>query len=181
MRVASTLRRRRLRVGDRLHARCGVHEVAGDHALPFGADRDCSLAGEHAGAGRELRRADFVPERRYSRNEVESCAYGALGIVLGCRGRPPDGHDGVADELLDRAAVELDETSARVEVAREELTHLLGVTSLREHRETDEIGEEHGDEPALCDRRRRRCRRCRCCRSRERRPAFAAELHPRRI
>ena len=35
-------------------------------------------------------------------------AHGALGIVLVSHGRAEDGHHGVADELLDRAAVALD-------------------------------------------------------------------------
>ena len=121
-------------LGDRLHARGGVDEVAGDHALALGADRDRGLAGEHAGAGAELRGADLVAERRDGGDEVERGAHGALGVVLGRRRRAPDGHHRVADELLDRAAVELDQPPARVEVAREELARLLGVALLRERR-----------------------------------------------
>ena len=36
-------------------------------------------------------------------------------------GRAPDGHDGVADELLDRAAVALDDVAGELEVARQQL------------------------------------------------------------
>ena len=36
-------------LGHRLHARGGVDEIAGHHALPFGAHRDSGLTGEHAG------------------------------------------------------------------------------------------------------------------------------------
>ena len=44
---------------------------------------------------------------------------------------------------------------AGVEVAREELPGVLGVTRLGGGREPDEVGEEDGDEPALGGRRRR--------------------------
>ena len=42
-------------------------------------------------------------------DEVEGGADGALGVVLGRDRGAPDGHHGVADELLDRAAVALDD------------------------------------------------------------------------
>ena len=45
-------------------------------------------------------------------------ADGALGVVLVRDRRAPDGHDRVADELLDRAAVALDDLARQVEVAR---------------------------------------------------------------
>ena len=93
--------------------------------------------------------ARLVAERGDGGDEVERRAYGALGVVLGRGRRAPDRHHRVADELLDRAAVELDQPSARVEVAREQLAHLLRVARLGERREADEVGEEHGDEAAL--------------------------------
>ena len=190
-------------LGDRLHARRGVDEIAGDHALALGAERHRRLAGEDAGPRAKLRRADLVAERRHGGDEVERRAHGALGVVLGRGRRAPDGHHRVADELLDRAAVELDQPAARVEVAGEELAHLLGVAALGERREADEVGEEDGDEAALGRGRARygsrRRRRCAAAPSavphspqnfavgafgvphdghvvRERRPAFAAEL-----
>ena len=122
----------RARLGDRLHARGGVDEVAGDHALALGAERDGGLAGQHACAGAQLLGAHLLAERRDGGDEVERGANGALGVVLGRRRRAPDRHHRVADELLDRAAVELDQPPARVEVAGEELAHLLGVAGLRE-------------------------------------------------
>ena len=88
-------------------------------------------------------------------------------------GRSPDRHHRVADELLDRAAVERDQPAARVEVARQKLAHLLGVARLRERREADEVGEEHRDEPAL--RRQAPPARAGGCGLAERRAAFAAE------
>src|SRR6185437_14331723 len=55
-------------------------------------------------------------------------------------------------ELLDRAAVAGDQRPAGVEVAREQLAHVLGIARLRHGREAHEVGEEHRDEPALGER-----------------------------
>ena len=86
-------------------------------------------------------------------DEVERRAHRPLGVVLVRDRRAPDRHHRVADELLDRAAVALDQRAARVEVAREQLAHLLGVAALGQRREADEVGEEHRDEPPLGRRR----------------------------
>ena len=75
-------------------------------------------------------------------DQLEGGPDGALGVVLvGDRGAP-DGHDGITDELLDRAAVALDDLAGKVEVAAEELAHRLRVRLLGERREADEVGEE---------------------------------------
>ena len=166
-------------LGRRLDARRRVDEVARDHPLAFGREVDRRLAREHAGAQRELRRADLLPERRDRDDEVERRPHRALGVVLLRRRRSPDGHDRVADELLHRAAVDPDQAAAGVEVAGEQLPHLLGVARLRERREADEVGEEDGDEPAL-GRFRGRGGRGRPMRPRaERTAALAAEAHRR--
>ena len=166
------------RLGRRLDARRGVDEVAGDHALALGAERDRRLAGEHAGPGAQLRRADLVAERGHGRDQVERRPHGALGVVLGRDRRAPDRHHRVADELLDRAAVELDQPPAGVEVAGEQLARVLGVALSESGGEADEVGEEDRDEPALG----RRCRAPGAARvggrRRRRRAALAAELSP---
>ena len=135
----------RARLGRRLDARRGVDEVARDHALALGAERDRRLAGEDAGAARwqRLRRG------RHGGDEVERRPHGALGVVLLRDRRPPHRHHRVADELLDGAAVALDERPRGIEVAGEELARLLGVAALGGGREADEVGEEDGDEPPL--------------------------------
>ena len=118
-------------VGGRLHARGGVDEVACDHAFAFGADCDGGLAGEDARAGAKLFAPGLLPERGDGGDEVEGSANRPLRIVLS-RGRcSPHGHHRVADELLHRPAVQLDQPPARVEVAREQLAGLLGVALLR--------------------------------------------------
>ena len=113
-------------LGRRLDARGGVDEVAGDHAFALCAERHRGLAGEHAGARTQVLGAVLLAERRDRRDEVERRPDRALGVVLGRGRRPPHGHHRVADELLDGPAVQLDQASARVEVPREQLAHLLG-------------------------------------------------------
>ncbi len=122
-------------VGCGLDARRCVDQVAGDHPLPLGAERDGGLAGENTRACRELGGSDLVSEGRYGCDQVECGPDCALGVVLGRRRRPPHGHDRVSDELLHDAAVQLDEPAAGVEVAGEEFAHLLGVAALGERRE----------------------------------------------
>jgi hypothetical protein len=48
--------------------------------------------------------------------------------------------------------VAADDVPGEVEVARQELANLLRVAALGERREPDEVGEQDGDEPSLCDR-----------------------------
>jgi hypothetical protein len=136
-------------LGDRLDARGGVDKIARDHSLPLGAERHGGLACQDAGPGFEVRRLELVSERRDGRDQIEGRAHGALGVVLLRHGRSPDRHHRVADELLHRAAVERDQALAAVEVAREELAHLLGVARLGERGKADQVGEEDGDQAAL--------------------------------
>ena len=67
-------------------------------------------------------------------------------------GRAPDRHDRIADELLDGAAVEVDDLRRGIEVAREELANRLRVAVLRERREADEVGEQDRHKPPLSGR-----------------------------
>jgi hypothetical protein len=155
----------------RLDARRGVDEISGDHPLAFGAERDRRLAGEHACTRAQVLGSDLTAECGDGGHEVERRAHGALRVVLGRDGRTPDGHDGVADELLHRPAVDGDDPAADVEVAREQLAHVLRVPCLGQRRETDEVGEEHRDEPPLGGRRLPDCGSF----DRQRRAAVAAE------
>ena len=84
------------------------------------------------------------------RDELEAGPHGPLGVVLLRDRGAPDRHDGVADELLDDAAVAADDRPGELEVAREELADLLGVALLREGREADEVAEQHRDVAQLC-------------------------------
>jgi hypothetical protein len=133
------------RFRERLDPRRSVDEIAGDHPLAFGADRHRGFAREHRGSGTKISDADLLAE---------------------C-GR----HHGIADELLDGSAEALDDEARALEVAREQLAHVLGVALLRERSVADEIGEEDGDEATFGCRRPARRRRLRgqLC------PAFTAE------
>ena len=82
-RASSPRRRGRSRLGRRLDPRGGVDEVAGDHPLPFGAERDCRLAGEDAGArlrargrARAIARATRSSAARTARSASSSVATG---------------------------------------------------------------------------------------------------------
>ena len=97
----------------RLDARGGVDEVARDHPLALGAERDRRLAGQHAGAGAQVGAPSSWPSADRG-DQVERGADRALGVVLLRDRRAPDGHHRVADELLDRAAVALDDLPASV-------------------------------------------------------------------
>ena len=67
---------------NRLYPRGGVDDVACDHALPLGGERDGGLARQNCGTQLQLRRTDLGPERRDGGDEVEGGANGALGVVL---------------------------------------------------------------------------------------------------
>src|SRR5437870_5433211 len=101
----------------------------------------------------QIRRTHLGAECRNCVDQVERRPYCPLGVVLVRRRRPPDRHHCVADELLDRAAVPLDQLAAGLEVAREQLSRVLGVARLGERGEPDEVGEENRDEASLGDRR----------------------------
>ena len=112
-------------LGRPLDSRGRVDDVAGDHALTLGAERDRRLAGEDAGGSRRRSRRAREPAATRS-----SAAHRPLGVVLLRDRRAPDRHDRVADELLDRAAVALDHRPRQVEVAGKELARLLGIAVL---------------------------------------------------
>ena len=131
-------------LGCGLHPRCRVDEVAGDHALTLGPESHRGFAGENTGP-----RAQARGELGHGRDEVERRANRTLGVALGRGRRPPHRHHRVADELLDSAAVAADQRSRELEVARQELTGLLCVASLRRGREADQVGEQHRHETAL--------------------------------
>ena len=123
-----------------------------------GADGDRRLARQHAGTG-----AMPGSQRPHRVHQVERRPDRAFGVVLVGDRRTPDGHHRVADELLDRAAVALDDVAGEVEVAGQQLPGLLRVAALRERREADEVGEQDRHEAALGDGRGRGPGRVRGC------------------
>ena len=128
----------------RLEAAGGVHQVAGDHALIDRAERDGRLAGQDAGA-----RLDTGTQRFDRLDQVQRRPHGSFRVVLVRGGRSPDGHDGIADELLHRAAIPFDDVAGHLEIAGEQLAGVLRITALGERREPDEVGEEDADQAPL--------------------------------
>ena len=162
----------------------GVDHVPGDHSLAGGADGDRRGARRDARAELQIGRVDLGSELTDRDDELESCPNGPLGVILVCRRRAEHRHDSVADELLDHAAVPVHDLACNVEVAGEQLAHVLGVTRLRQARESHQVGEENRHEAPLRDVRcrhisgvRGRRRDGRCC-AREWSAAFAAEQVP---
>ena len=90
--------------------------------------------------------------------DAEAGPDGPFGVVLVCHGRAEDGHDRVADELLDRAAVALDLLPQASVVGADAGADVLGVSRFRGGGEADEVAEEHGDDLALLLHRRCRLR-----------------------
>jgi hypothetical protein len=164
-------------LGRTLDPRGGVHQIAGDHPLTLGADRDRRLAGQDTRACLERR-----VEARDRLDEVERRPHRPLGVVLRRDGRTPHGHHRVADELLHRSAVAADQRARQLEVAGEEIARLLGIPALGERGEADEVREKHGDEPSFGGRDPRRRRRRRSDDSDlEIGATLAAELRARRV
>src|SRR5262245_44900080 len=72
-----------------LDTRGRVHQVAGHHPLPGGADGHGGLTGEHAGPSLEVRPPDIAAHLGHALDQVEAGPHGPLGVVLlGHRGPP---------------------------------------------------------------------------------------------
>ena len=148
-------RRRRLEAGG------GVDDVAGDDALALlrtGAERDDRLARVDPDPHLQRERRVFGVQLLDRLEDAEPRAHGTLGVVLVRDGRSEDGHHGVADELLDRPAVELDLLPQARVVGTDARADVLGVGGLRGGGEADEVAEEDGDDLALLVHGRRRLR-----------------------
>ena len=121
------VRRRRL-----LEPRRDVHGVAGDETLARARD---DLAGVDADAR-------LHAERRQRVAHLVRGSQRAQRVVLVQHRHAEDGHHRVADELLDRAAVALDDRLHPVEVAREQRAQRLGIRRLAERRRAGDVAED---------------------------------------
>ena len=136
--------------GSGLDPRGGVDHVARDHPLALCTHGHRDLARRDSGAHRE---SGF--HLGHGGNQLERRAHRPFGVILLRHGCAPDCDDGVADELLDRAAVPFDHLGGDLEVARQQLAHVLGVAALGEGCEPHQIGEQDRRQAPLGDRRRR--------------------------
>ena len=121
---------------------CGdVHRLARrERRVPLLLGDD--LARLDADAGLEV-------ERPHPLERGEPGADGALGVVLVRERDPEGGHDGVAGELLHRAAVRDDAVRDLVEEARDAAPDDLRIDAGEQLRRVDEVHEEHGCELPL--------------------------------
>ena len=100
-------------------------------------------------SGPRAPRARSARSRPHRRRGRETGPDGPLGGIL-VRPRPAkEGEHAVAHELGDVPAEAGDLGGDRVLVGREDLAHLLGVEPRRERRRADQVGEHHGQLPAL--------------------------------
>ena len=74
---------------------------------------------------------------------------GALSVILVRDGRAEEGHDAVAEELVDRALVAVDLVQHQLEGPGHEAVDVLGVEPLGERGEPRDVGEEDRDLLAL--------------------------------
>jgi hypothetical protein len=115
-----------------LRARVAHDDLAGVHARPQGNAYATLLLELH------VQRFELVAELRCR-------AHRAHGVVLVHRRNPEDSHDGVADELLHRAAVPFEHGLGRLEVASHDPAEGLGIELLAKARRPRDIGEDDGD------------------------------------
>ena len=104
--------------------------TAGPEWMPMPTSKSALEVAELALEG--LQRIGHVERRR---DRVP----GVLGIVDRCA---PAGHDRVADELVERAAVAKDHVHLLREIAVEQLDHLLRRARFRQRREAADVGEQ---------------------------------------
>src|SRR5262249_45297956 len=130
----------------RLQPRRGVDAVARRHTLSclwLPLEVDQSLARVHRDPDLELPLlGDPIADRQRGTHRP-------LRIVLPCNRSTEQRHHGVADELLHRSAPALELVAKPLVVRAQDAGDVLGVELLRRRRETDEIGEEDGDDLAL--------------------------------
>ena len=89
------------------------------------------------------------PELRECVAHLRCRPHCAQRVVLVCGRHAEDRHDGIADELLDRSPVVLDDCLHPSEVAREQLAERLGVDRLPQLGRPGHVAEQDGDRLAL--------------------------------
>ena len=138
---------------------CGhVHGVAERHARCFGTravarDRNLACVDADARGQSDAETALDVVVHRVERGlHLERGANRPDSIVFVRRWDTEQADDRIADELLDAAAVALDDRAHRDEVAGQQLGQRLRIDGLGHGGRVDEIGEQDSDGLALADR-----------------------------
>ena len=122
-----------------LEPRGDVHRVARRQPL-LGAGHDGARVQPDARLDAELGKRVAHLRRR---------PYRAERVVLVSRRHAEDRHHRVADELLDRSLVALDDRLHALEVAREQSAKRLGIQLLTQRRRARDVAEQDGDRLAL--------------------------------
>ena len=108
-----------------------VHGIAGHERLAGARD---DLAGVNADAHLQAERCDGIAH-------LDRRSHRAKGVVLVDLWEAEDSHRRIADELLDRATVSLEDRAKFHVVARHELAQRLRIGPLAERRRSDEVAE----------------------------------------
>jgi ABC-2 type transport system ATP-binding protein len=136
--------------GGLLEPLADVDRVAADEAVAGGRIAGHHLAGVDPDPHLEVDLARAI-ELRDALLDVERGSHGPQGIVLVDDRHAEDGHDLVADELLDGAAMRLDDRRGTFEEAEHQVAERLRVEPARELGERDEVAEEDSDRLAPFD------------------------------
>ena len=131
-----------------LQASRDVDRIADGESL-FGSGYH--LAGVHSDPQRQPRPVltlELVVEPARSLAQRGCGTHRAKGVVLVQHRHAEDGHHGVADELLDHAAVSLDDAPGRVVVPGQHPTERLRIEAFTHRRRVRQVAEEDGDPPA---------------------------------
>jgi hypothetical protein len=127
-----------------LEAGCYVHDVASDHELVASRSRD-NVPCVHADAHRKPNPMPLGEIRVHLGQaglHVETRPESAFRVVLVHRRGSEDGHDRVADELLDGPSPRLDHRSHGFEVIAQERAQLFRVELLAQCRRAGQVGEQ---------------------------------------
>jgi hypothetical protein len=144
------------RRGGLLEAGGHVDGIPGDERLPAARVAGHDLAGVDADPKRDrgaVAALELLVQVLQALLHLPSGPNGAEGVVLMCEGDAEDGHDGIADELLHRAAVALDRATHPVEVREHQVPHRLRVHPLAQGRRARHVAEEERRELAALGRR----------------------------
>ena len=135
------------RLGRLLEAGGDVDRIARREGLALRGIAGDDLASVDAGADGDREPAlalEVLIERREPLTHLSGGADCSQGVVLVHDGNAEDGHDSVADELLDRSAVLFQHGSHLFEVALHDSAHRLRVGLLPERRRARNVCEDDG-------------------------------------
>ncbi len=135
----------------RLQSRSRVDRVAGHTALVGAALCGDRLTGvdAHAQLQCAVLEAQLDAQLLDRVDEGQSCAHGAHSVVIACPRHAEDGHRGIADELLETAAVAGYRLAHCGKVAVLDRRHVLRVVLLGQRREANEVSEKNADDAPL--------------------------------